>query len=348
MPSPGVVQVTYTSNPVAIPPGFLTKPPADARPITTSRIDFANSPLPQYKDAYALVLENVLSLSECATLLALAEQSATNRAAPWQPALVNVGMNRELAAPDYRNSDRIIWDEQAVVDRIIDRILAADNGRLARDVSSISPPGKESSKAAAFLARFVTRASDAEPGADPKAVLGPRAAQTQAWQVTRGNERMRFLRYRPGQFFDRHCDGSYVSPADPKTGKPEERTLFTVHLYLSGSEADAIGGGSTAFFGTMWGDGKKAEGRLDVMSTAGRVLVFQQRGKSCVLHLAGHRSSSRKQGSCTPVNRSRVARSIQCGLNYYTSGRTSTRARDRTGHRKYPDHGRTAAASVYE
>jgi hypothetical protein len=60
--------------------------------------------------------------------------------------------------------------------------------------------------------------------------------------VTRGNERMRFLRYQPDQFSDRHCDDSYVSPVDPKTGKPKECTLFTVHLYPSGSEADAIGG----------------------------------------------------------------------------------------------------------
>lgn len=274
----GVRQTSYTSNPVVLPLNFLTKLPPDAQPITTSRVDFANSALPQYKDAYALVLDNVLSPSECAKLLALAEQSAINREAPWQPALVNVGGNFEAPAPDYRNSDRIVWDEQTIVDRLIARILAADDGRLARDVSSLGPAGKSKGTLGSLLGRFALDWSG-PAGADPKSVIGPRAAQAQAWQVTRGNERMRFLRYTAGQFFNRHCDGSYVSPADPKTGKPEERTLFTVHLYLSGTDEDAIGGGATSFYETLWEDSKKKEAKLDVDSRMGRVLVFQHRGE---------------------------------------------------------------------
>jgi hypothetical protein len=275
----GVRQTSYTSNPVNLPPNFLTTLPPDAHLITTSRIDFANTALSQYKDAYALVLENVLSPSECTTLLSLAEQSATNREAPWQPALVNVGGNYEAPAPDYRNSDRIIWDEQTVVDRLVARILAADDGRLSRDVSFLSLSSKSSEGIVGSLLSRFGRSENVPTGADIKSVIGPRAAQTQSWTMTRGNERMRFLRYMDGHFFNRHCDGSYVSPANPESRKPEERTLFTVHLYLSGTDEEPIGGGATSFYGSLWDD-RNETAKLDVEAKMGRVLVFQHRGES--------------------------------------------------------------------
>jgi hypothetical protein len=271
--------ISYASKNVTIPPQFLTSLAHDSKPILTSRIDFVAAGMPQYKDSYALVLENVLSPSECTTLLSLVEQSAINEEEPWQPALVNVGGNKEVAAPGYRESDRIIWDQQTVVDRLMDRILQADSARLARDVDTIVPPAEPHpvTRIAQNVYEKVAGAVPEQRGANPLSVLGTKAGKTQHWKFTRGNERMRFLRYKPGNFFDRHCDGSYVSPADERTNKPQERTLFTVHLYLSGNdEEDIIEGGSTAFFGNAWG--KDGEVRADVEAKTGRVLVFQHRG----------------------------------------------------------------------
>jgi hypothetical protein len=246
-PSP---QTAIYSRPVALPPDFLLATPADAQPITTTRIDFARSPLPLYKHAYALVLEHVLAPSECGALLALAEQSAPEG---WAPALTRTGEAR----PQWRDSGRILWDEQVLVDRLVARLLTADGGRLARDVATLGL---------------------GVGGVGPKALFDAPAARAQKWALTRGNERMRFLRYGPGQFFARHVDQPFVSPAGD--GKPEETTVFTVHLYLNGADADEVVGGQTTFYETKRPDPAKP-GRVDVEAKTGRVLVFQHRGQ-CV------------------------------------------------------------------
>lgn len=71
-----------------------------------------------------------------------------------------------------------------------------------------------------------------------------------------------------------HCDGRYVEEIDGKT----LHTLFTVHLYLNDSIAEAgeenaeLVGGATSFLSND--DTRK----IDVDPKAGRVLIFQQRG----------------------------------------------------------------------
>lgn len=102
-PRSEVVKTSYSSNHVDLPSDFLVAIPADAEPITVKRVDFASSPLPEYTPYYATVLENVLSASECADLLKLAEQSSPTG---WAPALLNVGSGYELLATDVRHCDR--------------------------------------------------------------------------------------------------------------------------------------------------------------------------------------------------------------------------------------------------
>ncbi|KAI6354531.1 hypothetical protein MCOR25_008558 [Pyricularia grisea] len=69
-------KVVYNFAPVPIPENFLStnNPPPDAQPVTLTPVDFS-SVLPEYKGTYAVVLENVLSPSECAQLLQMAEAS---------------------------------------------------------------------------------------------------------------------------------------------------------------------------------------------------------------------------------------------------------------------------------
>ena len=241
-------RTSYTSNPVIIPPHFLINRTYDTQPTTVHRIDFAQTPLKGYAGKYAVILDNVLSPSECTQLLQLAEASAPTGSdgRPWKPALVNVGGDYEMRADDYRKSERIIWDQQDLVNHIVDRCFAADDGVVGRELAAID---------------------------HSEQLLGAHAAEYQVWRFTRGNERMRFLRYEPGMFFDRHCDGSYESLEDKESGKPYERTHYTLHLYLNG---DGVEGGETTFWRPTSHHG--GEERVDVKAVRGRVLIFQHRG----------------------------------------------------------------------
>ncbi|EAS34859.3 uncharacterized protein CIMG_00213 [Coccidioides immitis RS] len=90
-----IIGNNYASNDVPIPDTFLTVAPLDAKPIAVHPIDFSASPLPQYKNFYAVILDNVLSPSECTQMISLAEQSVAEpdpvTGSPWKPALIYQG-----------------------------------------------------------------------------------------------------------------------------------------------------------------------------------------------------------------------------------------------------------------
>lgn len=163
-------RTSYASHPVSIPAGFLEDAPA--KPVTVTPIRWSPA-LPEYEGAVAAVLDNVLSPEECAQLLCLAESSVVlekGAASPWRPALVSAGAGWEVPIFDYRNSDRIVWDQQTIVNRLWDRC------RQGRGVEAL----------------FGRTPADRERGH-----LSGR------WVFERVNERMRFLKYSPGQFFRR-------------------------------------------------------------------------------------------------------------------------------------------------
>ncbi|KAK3327395.1 hypothetical protein B0T19DRAFT_441388 [Cercophora scortea] len=255
------VQTTYTSNPIPLPPTFLTTDPPDlTQPTTLTQIDFSSTPVPEYTGLYAVVLDNVLSPSECQTLLSLAEasvplpmgtppgDSASLSSSAWAPAMVNVGMGYEVLTPSYRNSDRIIWDRQEVVDRIWARCLRAPG--LGERLSVI----------------------EGEAAITGPEMWGRRGGRGKRWEFRRVNQRMRFLRYGPGQFFRPHCDGPYVETDADKTVE----TLFTVHLYLNDSK-EAVGDGADLVGGATPFLSNDETRKVDVHPKAGRVLIFQHR-----------------------------------------------------------------------
>lgn len=172
----------YTSQPVDVPSSFLTTPPES--PVTFRHISFADSPVPEYAGCFAVLLDNVLAPWECAKLLQLAEASvpgAEEGGASWRPALVNMGGGYEAAVTDYRNSDRIIWDSQTVVDRVWQRCLQARGGEGEEDMGQMlskTPEGREERKR-----KYKNWGGE--------------------WKFERLNERMRFLKYTEGQFFKR-------------------------------------------------------------------------------------------------------------------------------------------------
>jgi hypothetical protein len=190
---PAFVHTTYSSAPVPIPDDFLAPLP-DASTIEVKRINFAESPLPGYKRLFAVVLDNVLSQSECDQLLHMAEMSAGAHGNSvnsvdgdgeekevknngWKPAMVNAGRNHEVMVLDYRNSDRIIWDQETVTTRLWERVMQGEGMKEYFQVLN---------------------------GEKYVAAIGPSATmKSQRWVVTpQGlNERMRFLKYGPGQYF---------------------------------------------------------------------------------------------------------------------------------------------------
>ena len=74
------------------------------------------------------------------------------------------------------------------------------------------------------------------------------------------NERLRFLKYSPGQYFKPHFDGSYRRPDG------SEQSFVTVQLYLN----QGMAGGDTTFLSNT-----RAEDNVAVAPRTGRVLVFQ-------------------------------------------------------------------------
>lgn len=237
------VKTVYRSNAVAIPDQFLRSDPADAQPIIYDPIDFAASVLPEYAGYYAVVLDHVLSPSECAQLTQLAEDSVMDEdredGSPWRAALVNIGGGYEVEVPDYRKGGRIIWDSQDIVDRLWERMAAVPEIREA--LSTL-----------------------------PKGAVDESVDRTK-YEFYRVNERLRFLKYTPGQFFRPHCDGAY---SERTPDGHIVQTYITVHLYLNDSQQVAgpdvdLAGGATSFLS------RDESRKLDVNPKAGRVLLFQ-------------------------------------------------------------------------
>ncbi|KAI1477487.1 hypothetical protein F4774DRAFT_198102 [Daldinia eschscholtzii] len=235
------VKTSYQSNDIPIPDDFLRTEPHDAQPITFKQIDFAETVLTEFKGLYAVVLDHVISPSECAKLVEMAEASVHPKSrnkmngSPWAPALVNVGSGYEAEVLDYRNSDRIIWDQQDIVDRLWARLEQV-------------PQIKETLLTAE----------------QPKGTV---------WDFQRLNKRMRFLKYSQGQYFRPHCDSPYGET--DKDGK-SVRSHHTLHLYLNdskqevGDAADLVGG-ATSFLSS------NQVRKMDINPRAGRVLIFQHR-----------------------------------------------------------------------
>ncbi|XP_064601868.1 uncharacterized protein LOC135467886 [Liolophura sinensis] len=83
---------------------------------------------------------------------------------------------------------------------------------------------------------------------------------TPGWQPVGLNERLRFLRYDPGEYFKPHYDGSYQR-------KNGEKSFITIQLYLN----EGFEGGNTTFL-SRFGEGHNA---IPVVPRTGSVLIFK-------------------------------------------------------------------------
>ena len=204
-----------------------------AQNIMVDRIKWSETLLPKYEGLYAVVLDNVLTYAECDTLRQCAEASTTEG---WERAMVNIGGGKQMLMSESRHCGRIIWDDQDVVSRIWKRIEHL-------------PEVQE-------IVRLENR---------PRVFGNGPAKRGEVWKFTRPNERMRFLKYIGGEYFRPHEDGSYATPSE------DERSYFTLHLYLNNGNGNLVGG-ATIFHSLNMVD------KLDVLPKPGRILLFQHRG----------------------------------------------------------------------
>jgi hypothetical protein len=147
-----------------LPAGFLEGP---APNITKTVIDFSKEGLPEYEKCWAVILEGVLSETECQQLVAAAEATT---GAIWERAMVNIGGGEQALYEDTRKCGRIIYDDREMVAKLWARIEASvpDILRL-ENWPGVTGPGPTKRK--------------------------------ETWKMTRLNERMRFLKYVGGEYF---------------------------------------------------------------------------------------------------------------------------------------------------
>lgn len=153
-------------SPYSLPKDFLLGPGPQK---DVQKIDFTQTPLPEYDGHYAVVVDNALTKEECANLVRAAE---SKNGGGWEEALVNVGGGRQMLITDVRDCGRIIWDDREIVARIWSRV---------KD----SVPEIEVLKGLAVVT-----------GNWP-------VLKKETLKMSRLNERMRFLKYQSAQYFRR-------------------------------------------------------------------------------------------------------------------------------------------------
>lgn len=177
----------------------------------------------------ATVIHNLFTPQECADLISMTEQRG------FKEAMIHGLDGDEVLRKDIRNSGRCIIDYEELAQAWYQRVMSA-----LEDIPSV--------KENIVHANHVSGTAAAASGNTRQTVCGL-------------NERLRFLRYVPGQYFSKHQDNSYRR--GPEFVEREGETSYlTFLLYLN----EGFKGGETRFVGgDRW---------LDVIPRVGSVLVF--------------------------------------------------------------------------
>ncbi|KAF8599326.1 hypothetical protein BDV93DRAFT_311123 [Ceratobasidium sp. AG-I] len=217
-------------------------------PVVANRVDLVKLGLPEYRHKFVLVVDNLFTAQDCARYLAAAE--ASNE---WEVAAINGGKpDLQFINTSYRNSGRIMLD---------DKVLAAEMlSRLRPYLKDIEHMGKSP---------FHKQLSD-----------NGRFSQDPPARLSRLNERLRFLKYTPDQYFKKHCDGAYYTP------DKEEISYYTLQIYLNGSLHESQGGATRIWKPRSAGkqDARKTQPGMplrdfiDIEPRPGRAFIFEQQG----------------------------------------------------------------------
>ena len=198
------------------------------------------------KPRFAAVVHNLLSSEECANLIRRAEDEG------FDHAMIQDANGEQILRKDIRSCGRCIIDDPALADAIFQRIMNAVRGTAIEKKIMHAP--------------WMTTGEE-----EPLRAVGL-------------NERLRFLRYEPGNFFAPHQDIRYVR--GPEWGeKAGETSHITSQLYLN----DKFKGGTTRFMG-----GRRY---YDVNPKAGSVLLFDHD----ILHEGSKVTSGQKYSVRTDI-----------------------------------------------
>ncbi|KAF8445347.1 hypothetical protein BGX38DRAFT_1330990 [Terfezia claveryi] len=287
-PLPAYFHPLHLSNglphPTAPPwaPTSTSIDPSEPQP-TAHIIHFPTSPLSaSYTTHLALIIDHLFTPAECAALISLAESTG-----PWVPAEVD-----GRVAVNYRNSERIMRQDECAGEWIYERLgpwmreLGLEvlyeprgEGEEEKEEERGRREGGEK-RFGHIVPRGVRLGLAARKKMAVKSGLGKGMGKGDQeeivivrWDMCRVNPLLRFLKYRPGQFFHRHCDGHFLTSDLPDwdSSQPLEKSWITIQIYLS---SPGLAGGATSFWGRT---GKDHSTRIDVEARQGRVLIFQQR-----------------------------------------------------------------------
>ncbi|KAL5359107.1 hypothetical protein BJX96DRAFT_164215 [Aspergillus floccosus] len=236
--------------------GFL---PAQApNGATSHRIDFLTSspPLPEYKNLSAIIIDNVITETECKELIRLAESSTPT----WTRATISGGNGKQILATEERNCGRIIYDNRTLADKLLARLLP-------------------------FLQEHSIDRIENAP------LVTGLAGRKKTYRLTQLNERLRFLRYQGGEYFRPHSDAHYTTPGGREKsfytvhlylngeGEQDAEELRQAEIRV-GEQGDVnldvegmLLGGATSFMPRF----EEQKRLLRVFPKTGSVLVFQQK-----------------------------------------------------------------------
>ena len=238
------------------------------------------------KSRFAIVLHNLLTPEECASLIRRSEDEG------FDDALIQGPDGKQILRQDVRHCGRCIIDDATLADAIYIRILNALKGRKELEEKILHAPWIRNGRSCYRDSRISAQAQQSQSQSQSQQGGGEldksntsrdsngfldsstnsserpstRTSPTQQQQhqqisAVGLNERMRFLKYAPGHFFAPHQDLRFTRPpsAGPHAG---ETSHITVQLYLN----DKFKGGTTRFL-----YGKR---HYDVKPKTGSVLLF--------------------------------------------------------------------------
>ena len=208
------------------------------------------------RDKLAFTCDGFLSEAEAQHLVAFAERRG------FEPALINIGWGREVYAPDSRRGSRALVESDFMAAAMWRRLRPLlPRAFLGGDEGGADEDGADEGGAGGF---------------DGGMVFDGRR-----WRAVGLNERLRFFKYEPGDFFRPHSDGRYVDGSDDGIYADDAPTSFlTMMIYLNAPER----GGDTRFLQTPSAPrrGKNSRDRADAADDDGGVAVTPAAGSALV------------------------------------------------------------------
>jgi hypothetical protein len=100
----------------------VPEPPVDGS-VSVHKIDYASYGFEDYNGSIALVIDNIFSQEECLKILSVTGGATIESDEHWEVAAINGGPgSKGVVYSDYRNGQRIIKDDFATVEWMLERL----------------------------------------------------------------------------------------------------------------------------------------------------------------------------------------------------------------------------------